>query len=267
MKAPDLVRARRVVLLGAALVAASLAVVPRGSSEEPAARERVSDCYAPTSALVANGGQLSHTDELLLSGAPVTIIAFGSSSTAGAGASNLEHSYPAQLAHEIKRRFPSSNVTVINKGINGEQSPQMMARFERDVLDLHPDLVIWQTGSNEILKHGDLEVFKYQTLDGLAKLKAAGIEVILMDAQYTPRIIRNPAYAEFNAALRDVARAAHVPLFDRFKAMQFWLATERRDWSDMVAHDLLHLNDHGYRCVASEVASLIVTDQPTIAAR
>jgi acyl-CoA thioesterase I len=267
MNATDLVRARRVVLLGAVLVGALLAVVPRGSSEEPAARERASDCYAPASALVANGAQLRHTDELLLSGAPVTIIAFGSSSTAGAGASSQANSYPAQLAREIKRRYPLSDVTVLNKGINGEQSTQMMARLQRDVLDLHPDLVIWQTGSNEILKHGDIEVFKRQTTEGLAKLKAAGIEVILMDAQYTPRIIKNTAYPDFNGALRAIASEAHVPLFDRFKAMQFWLATERRDWSDMVAHDLLHLNDHGYRCVASEVASLIVTDQPTIATR
>jgi lysophospholipase L1-like esterase len=265
MSARPIPRTRHLILLSTVLTAALFAVVPRGSGEEPAARAR--DCYAPATALVENGAALSHTAARLLRGEPVTIVAFGSSSTAGAGASNQAHSYPAQLAQELQQRFPASDIRVINKGINGEQAPQMLARLEHDVLELHPDLVIWQTGSNEILHHGNLGQFRSQTVAGLDRLKAAGIEVILMDAQYTPRIIKNPDYADFNTTLRDVARDDHVPLFDRFKAMQFWLATERRDWSDMVAPDLLHLNDHGYRCIAAQVATLIATDAPAVATR
>ena len=260
-------RAWQGALLCAALGATLFAVVPLGSGEEPGARERASDCYAPASALIGNGAGLSRTAMRLRRGEPVTIVAFGSSSTFGAGASDRAHAYPAQLASELQRRFPSSEITVVNKGINGEQAPQMLARLERDVIALHPDLVIWQTGSNEILRHADLVRFRDLTLAGLARLKAAGIETILMDAQYTPRIIANPSYGDFNAALESVARADHVPLFDRFKAMQFWLATERRGWSDMVARDRLHLNDHGYRCVAAEVASLIAADTRALAAR
>jgi acyl-CoA thioesterase-1 len=44
---------------------------------------------------------------------------------------------------------------VINKGVGGEMAFQMLARLERDVLPYHPQLVIWQTGSNSCAKeHG-----------------------------------------------------------------------------------------------------------------
>lgn len=230
------------------------------------AQERAEDCYAPETAMTT-GAPLQHTGERLLRGEPVTIVAFGSSSTAGSGASDREHTYPAQLAREFKRRFPGSRVTVINRGVNGERSKEMLARLDRDVLAAHPSLVIWQTGSNEILRKGDPDLFRHQVLEGLDRLRAAGIEVVLMDAQYAPRILDNPQYAVFNDILRKIAREAHVALFDRFEAMHSWLSSGRQNWSAVVSPDKLHMNDRGYHCVAQLVASLIAADLKPVAAR
>ena len=143
----------------------------------------------------------------------------------------------------------------------------MLARFQRDVFDEHPDLVIWQTGSNEILRHGNPEYFAEEVREGLRQLHAAGIETILMDAQYAPRILENPDYATFNATLRRLAHGAKMAFLDRFEAMRQWLARRQDGAPAMVAKDQVHMSDAGYHCVGRLLASLIVAELPRLAAR
>lgn len=50
-------------------------------------------------------------------------------------------SYPHLLHRELGERFPKAVVNVIVTAIGGEQSESGAQRFERDVLDKHPDVV------------------------------------------------------------------------------------------------------------------------------
>ncbi len=75
------------------------------------------------------------------------IIAVGSSSTAGAFASSPDKSYPSRLAVELKERFPGQPITVINRGVNGEEAPDNLARLDTDVIAEKPDLILWQVGT------------------------------------------------------------------------------------------------------------------------
>ena len=61
-------------------------------------------------------------------------------------------SYPSRLEAELKAQLPGLPITVLNKGIGGEEAPQMVARFDADVIDEKPDLVLWQVGSNSVLR-------------------------------------------------------------------------------------------------------------------
>lgn len=254
-------QARRLCLL-AALAAAALLRLPG----EGRAATLDEECVAPESVMTL-GMPLKHTGERLLHGLSVKIVAIGSSSTAGAGASDPAHAYPSQLAQALAKRFPKASVVVLNKGINGEETPDMLARFQRDVFDEHPDLVIWQTGSNEILRHGNPEAFREQVIVGLNRLHAAGIETILMDSQYAPRILENPQYSSFNDKLRKLAERAKLAFLDRFEAMRFWLTRKPKDGPAFVAKDNVHMTDAGYHCVGQLLASLITAELPTLAAR
>jgi acyl-CoA thioesterase-1 len=95
---------------------------------------------------------LERTARRLASSQIVVIVALGSSSTAGAGASSDAASYPSRLAMELSRYFPSQPITVLNRGVNGELAVDMLARFDRTVAAEHPDLVLWQLGTNAILR-------------------------------------------------------------------------------------------------------------------
>src|SRR5262245_32417471 len=59
---------------------------------------------------------LKHVAERISAGQPVTIVAIGSSSTFGAGASSDVMTYPSQLAVELRALLPHTSITVINRG-------------------------------------------------------------------------------------------------------------------------------------------------------
>ena len=99
---------------------------------------------------------LSRLAQRLADGESVKIIAIGSSSTAGAGASSRAFSYPSRLEVELRTRFPRTSITVINRGVGGEEAPQMLARFARGVIAEKPDPVLWQVGSNAVLRGHDV---------------------------------------------------------------------------------------------------------------
>ncbi|MGI9024370.1 MAG: SGNH/GDSL hydrolase family protein, partial [Burkholderiaceae bacterium] len=108
-------------------------------------------CAAP----VALGGftaGLPKTRALLASGHALKIIELGSSSTAGVGASALRFNYPSRLAAVLAGRNPQAKIEILNRGINGEDARENVARLEHDVIGARPDLVIWQTGTNAILR-------------------------------------------------------------------------------------------------------------------
>ena len=106
-------------------------------------------------------------------GLPVKIVAIGSSSTYGAGASAPTGSYPSRLEAELKAHFPGHALTVINRGVNGEEATDMLARFEAGVIAENPHLVIWQVGTNSLLRDRPLDPRALVLHEGLARLRRA----------------------------------------------------------------------------------------------
>jgi lysophospholipase L1-like esterase len=192
-------------------------------------------------------------------GAALVIVAIGSSSTQGVGASDQAHTYPALLAEELRHRWPGLAVTVVNKGIGGEKAEQMVARFTRDVLPYHPQLVIWQTGSNSALQSGDVQAYEHTIREGIARLKAAHIDVILMDPQYAPRILARPLHTAIVDTISAVSNDLHVAVFQRFAVMRYWVTSGQSKMEDMFSPDQLHMNDASYYCIAHLLADSLAS--------
>ncbi len=89
----------------------------------------------------------------LTSGKPITIVAIGSSSTAGSGASSPAANYPSRLQVELRERFKNHPITVVNRGVGGEEIGDMFKRFDKAVVAAKPDLVVWQLGTNSVLRN------------------------------------------------------------------------------------------------------------------
>jgi len=226
-------------------------------AQAPALLQQPAVSPAASSAKCMAPGQLTrlerplvHTMRRLANGQPLTIVAIGSSSTAGAGASSPDATYPSRLAVELRGRFPGRDISVLNRGVNGEETTNMMARFAADVLAAHPQLVLWQIGTNSVLRDHPLSPHAAQLHDGIERLKAAGADVVLIDPQFAPAVL---AKSETEGMVEQIALAAkheNVDLFHRFALMREWHDVQHLSFDIFVSPDQLHMNDWSYACLA-----------------
>jgi lysophospholipase L1-like esterase len=191
---------------------------------------------------------------------PLTIVAFGSSSTEGVGASSPLNAYPADLQRDLVAIARSQNVIVYNRGIGGQDADDMMKRIDQDALELRPDLVIWQTGSNDPLRGVPLDRFKRETADAILRLESAGVDVMLLEPQWCKVFDRTPGSLAYRDAVREVATQLNVPVIERSTLMKTWLSEHLVTYDQLLAHDGLHMADGGYALLAKEIADEIMTD-------
>jgi lysophospholipase L1-like esterase len=200
---------------------------------------------------------LAHTARVLASGKPLKIVALGSSSTYGAGASTSAASYPSRLADELARRFPGHEIAILNRGVNGNEAADMLARLDTAVIAEKPDLILWQVGTNSVLRDKPLQPHAPLLHEGLARMKATGADVVVIDPQYAPRVISKPMCEGMVSLIATAAKAEHVGVFHRFELMRRWRETEQLPFETFVSTDGLHMNDWSYACLAKALGVAI----------
>jgi lysophospholipase L1-like esterase len=200
---------------------------------------------------------LPHLLSTVSHGLEGVIVAFGSSSTQGAMASDLAHSYPAVLQQVLSAGLPGAHIAVINRGIAGQDAAEELARLDADVLAVRPQLVIWQVGANGALRNVDPAVFRAMVTTGVRRLQAAGADVILMDNQQSPALLAKAAEPVFDETLAQVAGETGASLFSRRDLMLAWYHGGA-PLAEFIAADGLHHNDRGYLCVADSLAHAIL---------
>ena len=244
------------------VLAAALAMVLASSSPafpDATATPVTPNCAAPP-ALSAIEAALDRTSSRILSGKPLTIVAMGSSSTLGVGASSPALSYPSRLEQELRQRFPGIEIRVVNHGVGGQDVPEELTRLGRDVIAEHPDLVVWQVGTNAVLRRDDLSADEQLISRGVALMKESGIDIVLMDLQYAPRVLARPSSGEMERLIADIARRTQVGLFRRFEIMQVWDRTQQLAPASSVGRDGLHMTDAGYACLANQLAEALASN-------
>ena len=207
--------------------------------------------------LVRFAAPLTHVGHKLSTGQPITVVAIGSSSTAGAGASSPAASYPSRLQVELSQRFPGRSITVINRGVNGEEVPDMLKRFDQSVIAAKPDLVIWQLGTNSVIRDHKVTDKGASIHFGIEKIRAAGADIILLDPQYAPKVIAKPEAERMVQLIAVTAKQEDIDLYPRFDVMRHWHDVDHLDFTTFVSPDGLHLNDWSYACLAKGLGHAI----------
>jgi acyl-CoA thioesterase I len=133
----------------------------------------------------------------------------------------------------------------------------MLARLDTAVTVEKPDLVLWQLGTNSLLREKALPPHASLVREGLARIKATGAEVVLIDPQYAPRVLAKPHVEDMISLIATAAKAEHVPLFHRFDLMRHWHETDHLPFETFVSSDGLHMNDWSYACLAKAVGMAI----------
>jgi lysophospholipase L1-like esterase len=222
-----------------------------------------------TQRVLRHAHRLPAVAEALTRRRSLNVLAIGSSSTEGIGASGPHASYPSRLEATLSARWPRAEVTVVNAGVGGETAPRTLERLEAALKERHFDLVVWQLGTNDALRGGTPEAMKSFLEQGLHAIRANGSDVVLVDPQFFPGIKDLAAYEAVVEAIGHVAREDQVPVFSRYAMMKGWAARGEEDLLAGLAGDRFHMSDTGYDCLGKGLA-LHITDMarqgPAIAA-
>ncbi|MFN4312356.1 MAG: arylesterase [Ferrovibrio sp.] len=153
---------------------------------------------------------------LLLCGAasaapPIRLLAFGDSLTAGYGLPP-DAAFPAQLEKALRAR--GLNVTVINAGVSGDTTAAALSRLDWALAD-KPTHAIVELGANDMLRGLPPEQARANLDAILAKLKQAGIPVLLTGMQAAPNLGADYG-RRFNSIYPDLAARYGLPLYPFF---------------------------------------------------
>ena len=142
----------------------------------------------------------------------------------------------------------------------------MMARFATAVIAEHPQLVLWQVGTNSVLRDHSLDTHAAELRQGIEQLKAIGADVVLIDPQYAPKVLAKSETPGMVDQIALEATGENVDLFHRFAVMRDWHEVQHDSFDVFVSPDGLHMNDWGYACWAKLLAgSIAEAASPSVA--
>lgn len=184
----------------------------------------------------------------------IAVAGTGSSILAGPDGNNI--AYPSRLQPALAKRLPGVEIKVTNYAKTRQTAAEMAQSFQSVLADPKPTLVVWQTGTVDAMKGIDPDDFRMALDDGVGALQSRGMDVILMNMQYSPRTESMIAIAAYADGMRWVGQHRQVPLFDRLAVM--------KQWSELGTFDLLAATKdvktaaQVHDCIAQLVADLIV---------
>lgn len=192
----------------------------------------------------------------------ITIVALGDSTTAGTplfqspiesppkgrGNERSQFAYWLNIAH--------ADWLVLNRGVNGERTDQIAARFDRDVLAAKPQIVIIIAGVNDVYQGRSADTVIAALRAMYDRALGAGLTVIagsiLPYNTATPD--QNARMHDINAWIASQARADHRLMFvDTRRAV----ASEHDPDQLAGSPDGLHPNIDGYRRMAEAIEEAI----------
>lgn len=183
------------------------------------------------------------------------IVLLGDSITQGGGRPG---GYVWLIDRTLQELYPGRKIEVVNAGISGHKSTDMLARFQRDVLDRNPDLITISVGINDVW-HGftpehpagygprrvPLDQYRANVERMLQMAAEKRIPVVLFTTtifEDRPNSIRNLRVAGYNDVLRELAAKHGAVVADQFQAfMDAWKA----DPSRKLTSDQVHMAPAG----------------------
>jgi hypothetical protein len=234
-----------------------IAIAAIAFSSVPAwALSQEQECSVPES-FYAFEPPLTKTAKALAEGREVVIVALGGASTIGRAAGGTGFAWPARLAAALAGRFPSARVKVVNLAVARQTAKEAADRLARDVLPLKPKLVIWETGTMEAVQGSDVEEFRDTVQIGIDALRTTGIEVVLMNMQFSRATDTMIHFGPYLIAMRQLKDANDVPLFRRYGIMRHWAESGLLDLKVRDGERSRQLAAKLYDCIGRAMADFV----------
>jgi lysophospholipase L1-like esterase len=251
----------RSMLAFSTFVAAALILVGTGPAHAQAIDAGDGDmpaaCRVPAAVFV-DEAKLPHVARRVAKDRRLVVVALGSSSTLGSGASAPSAAWPIRLEADLRRRLSGVDVTVHNSGRARDDAGSMVRRMPADVLALKPDIVIWETGTAEAMRHREVELFSEHLQSGIDLIVKAGADVMLVTPQYSRETARLIAYQPYIDAMNSIGMRRDVLLFPRFDVMRHWVESGQMQLDNVAPAQSVAIADRVYDCIGRQLARVFV---------
>jgi lysophospholipase L1-like esterase len=156
---------------------------------------------------------------------------------------------------------------VLDRGISGQTTPQMLVRFRGDVIALKPRMVHILAGTNDLAGNtgpNRPQDFKDNIMSMAELARAHGIRVILASIppaasfNWRPQLRPVSQILDLNRWLREYAARNGFDYIDYYSV----LAGPNGEFKPELSNDGVHPNRDGYRLMRKRVARRIGVDEP-----
>jgi lysophospholipase L1-like esterase len=149
-----------------------------------------------------------------------------------------------------------------NRGISGQVTAQMLLRFQEDVVNLLPNVLVLKAGINDIAENAGV-YDQQKTLNNIKSIvqlaKANKIKVVLCSVLPANRFVWRPALTpadkvvELNTALQTYAKEENILYLDLYTAV----VDDKKGMKAAYANDGVHPTVEGYRVLEPLVEDAI----------
>ena len=242
-----------VILLGTNSAAAqSGSVLPRPEPPDEGLDTAVhEDCRAPKSLIFAVG-DLPKVATALAEKRPIRVLALGPFPSGGFGSGPGTVSYPERLETELQKVLPDVPVEVEARRLSGETTTGAPETIMNAVMEVDPDLVVWNAGTHDALARVEIDAFAATTGEVLAWLRFHNMDVVVVEPPYAAAVADDEHYSAVVKSLREVAQRQRVPMVLRYEAMRYLSAQQAAS-----AKQPFRLYDLSQRCSPEYVARAV----------
>lgn len=182
------------------------------------------------------------------SSSSTSLVCMGDSITAGIGTIGLTPADTFCAKQGVK--FGS----FVNKGIGGQNSSQMLARFPQDVIALNPTHVTIMTGINDQVSLSAANM-KLNLTGMVQQAKAANIKVTIISPPIPVNQQKWTTFGPYLKAIREVVEEQNVdylPVYERFSEESYSNGGTFPNWYAKLANgtiDTLHPSAIGHQAI------------------
>ncbi len=165
---------------------------------------------------------------------------------------NLGTGYPKYASALLRERYPDIQFTFLNRGIGCDETAQLLARIEPDLIELHPDIVSILIGINDTWHHAEakdwmpLGLFEERYRRILERVKNETNARIMVIEQYLFPVPDKSYFMSDLQPKQNVVRKLAEEYADVFLPLQRYAEEASQEkGSGYFTPDGVHLNEKG----------------------
>lgn len=192
---------------------------------------------------------------------PVRVVCFGDSVTGVHYHTGSRRAFTDMLGIALRQVAPQAKVTLLNAGVSGNTTRDGLARLERDVVGVKPDLVIVMFGLNDMTRF-PLEEFRRNLHEIVARCRGIGSEVVLATPNNVIDTADRPSakLIEYCDVIREVGRVEGLPICDVYRELEAVRAADPLAWR-LLMSDAIHPNMDGHKRIAAAIVQTVTGER------